>query len=135
MGAQTVVIPPGEAAELLARYAAPVTDPGRAETAIEAVRGLCQAAAAGQAGVSPDAILDRLDGVETLVISGAEVSGRRSAWPLEEAVALALEPQAECGWSPHPQYPSHCLLVAARRSGRTVFFDVPGPAEASGARQ
>lgn len=128
MGAKTVLIPPGEAAELLARYSAPVTDPGRAEAAIEAIRGLCQAAAGNGAGISPDAILDRLDGVEAPVISGAEVSGERTAWPLDEAVALALEPQAECGWSPHPRYASHCLVVAARRSGRTVFFDVPVPA-------
>jgi hypothetical protein len=73
-------------------------------------------------------ILDVLGGLDEPVISGAEPGTRLPvAWALEDAIALAREPRTECAWTPHPYYASHCLLVVARRSGRTVFFDVPAP--------
>src|SRR5260370_37021841 len=127
-GTWPVMIVPGEAAELLARWAAPATDPGKAHAAVEKIRGLCDAAEAADGQVAPSAILDVLGGLEELVISGAE-PGRRLpvAWALEGAIALTREPGTECAWTPHPYYASHCLLVVTRRSGRTIFFDVPAP--------
>jgi hypothetical protein len=49
------MIPPGEAAELLTRWAAPATNPGKAHAAIEKIRSLCDTAAATVAQVTPGA--------------------------------------------------------------------------------
>jgi hypothetical protein len=123
------MIPPGEAAELLARWAAPAASPGKAHAAIEKIRSLCDTAAAAGNQVTPGQIVDVLDSLDELVISGAEPGTRLpAAWALEDAIGLTREPGAECAWTPHPYYSSHCLLVVTRRSGRTIFFDVPAPA-------
>jgi hypothetical protein len=129
MATRPEMIPPGQAAELLARWAAPATDPGKAHAAIEKIRDLCDSATAAGSQVTPGQILDLLDGTEEPVISGTEPGTRLPvAWALDDAIALTREPGTECAWTPHPYYTSHCLLVVARRSGRTIYFNVPAPA-------
>jgi hypothetical protein len=127
MTSPPVMIPPQDAAGLLACHAVAVTDPGRGRAAIEAVRRLCETAARCGVMVSPAAVLDALDGLDALVITGAEAGPRLATWNLGDAIALTRDPHAEATWSPHPYHRSHCLLIVARHPHRAVHFNVPAP--------
>jgi hypothetical protein len=126
-GTPSVMIPPGEAAGLLARWAAPALDSGKAQAAVEKIRGLCDAAAKTGTEVALGLILDVLGSLEEPVISGAEPGTRLPvAWALEDAIALTGEPGTECAWTPHPTIPpTACSSSPGDRAGRCSSMSPP----------